>query len=242
LTERDYASRDLPVDGDERSGALDGVATATVADALGLAGAEGGGWIPGLARRCGGRRFVGRAITLGFEPAPPGTRAGDAPFLAIDVIARSRPDDVLVMATGGAPRAFWGEHMAGQAVAAGLAGAILDGAVRDVEAIDRLGFPIFAAGICPDTYLGHHQAVAYNEVVEVGGVTVAPGDLVAADPDGVVVIPHALIAAAERGIRTIAEIERQAQAQLAAGADPRSVQHEVGQSFVSLSERSSGAR
>jgi regulator of RNase E activity RraA len=244
LTERDYASHDLAVADErteERTAVLREAGAANVSDALGLAlaRAPGGtpGWVRGLASGAGPERFAGRAVTLRFEPSAPGARAGEAPFLAIDVILRCRPGDVLVFATGDAEVAFWGEHMAAQAVAAGLAGAVLDAAIRDTRAIERLGFPVFAAGVSPVTNLGRYRAVAYNGPVELRGVAIRPGDLVVADADGVVVVPRDRLDAVVDGLAKIAALERRAAGELAAGADPRAVQHDIGQGFIALSEQ-----
>ncbi|HEX4306084.1 MAG TPA: RraA family protein [Solirubrobacterales bacterium] len=233
MTDRDYAALDLPDDGGYQPRPLGDAGSAAVSDALGLAGLDG--FVKGVVP-FGGERIAGRAVTLGFAPAAAGARASDAPILAIDVIARCRPGDVVVMATGEAPAAFWGEHMVGQALAAQLGGALVDAGVRDVRRIEESGFPVFAAGTCPRTYLGRYEAVAYNEPVTVGGLEIAPGDLVLGDADGVVVVPVDLLDQAEAGVRRVAEIEQKAAQELADGGDPRAIEHEVGLSFVSLAE------
>ena len=73
----------------------------------------------------------------------------------------------------------------------GLAGAVMDGSVRDVPQIKRLQFPIFSRGIVPSTSVGRYRFVGYNIPITCGGVKVNAGDIISADEDGVVVIPHA---------------------------------------------------
>jgi 4-hydroxy-4-methyl-2-oxoglutarate aldolase len=103
-------------------------------------------------------------------------------------VAIARPGDILVATVeehllAGA----WGEILTVAAQARAIAGLVIDGAVRDIEPIARLGFPIFSRGIC----LGSCTKIksgTLNRPIELGGVRVRPGDIVAGDADGVVVI------------------------------------------------------
>jgi 4-hydroxy-4-methyl-2-oxoglutarate aldolase len=99
----------------------------------------------------------------------------------------------VVIGTGGeADLAVWGGLMTAGAVVNGLAGAILDGGVRDVTEIRRdYDFPVYARSVSPGTTVGRFRTLAANVPVECGGVTVHPGDLIVADIDGVVVVPQA---------------------------------------------------
>jgi regulator of RNase E activity RraA len=83
--------------------------------------------------------------------------------------------------------ALMGALMMNTAKVVGLAGVIIDGAVRDVEELRALGFPVFAAGANPN---GPTKFIPgrINWPISAGGVTVTPGDLVVGDADGVVVI------------------------------------------------------
>ena len=80
-----------------------------------------------------------------------------------------------------------GEIMCQLCVAIGVAGVVIDGAVRDGEAIRALGLPMYAAGLNPN---GPTKFVPgrLNHPISIGGVTVHPGDLVVGDGDGVTVI------------------------------------------------------
>ncbi len=71
----------------------------------------------------------------------------------------------------------------------GLAGAVVDGGVRDTPQIRRLGFPVFSTGVVPSTTVGHYKVAGVNVPVRCGGVEVRPGDIVSADSDGIVVVP-----------------------------------------------------
>ena len=73
----------------------------------------------------------------------------------------------------------------------GFAGAILDGGVRDVTEIRRdYDFPVYARSVSPGTTVGRFRTLAANVPIEIGGVTVNPGDLIVADIDGVVAVPR----------------------------------------------------
>jgi len=98
---------------------------------------------------------------------------------------------VIVIGVKGEPNvAVWGGIMTAGAVANGLAGAILDGGVRDIIEIRRdYDFQVFARSVSPATTLGRFKTLSANAPVECGGIIVRPGDLIVADLDGVVVVP-----------------------------------------------------
>jgi 3-hexulose-6-phosphate synthase/6-phospho-3-hexuloisomerase len=73
----------------------------------------------------------------------------------------------------------------------GLAGAVIDGAVRDVAELRKARWPVFATAITPRAGT-HDQQGAWNTPISCAGVVVSPGDWVVADDDGVVVVPQAI--------------------------------------------------
>jgi regulator of RNase E activity RraA len=72
----------------------------------------------------------------------------------------------------------------------GLAGAIIDGAVRDLPQIKRIQFPVYSRGVSPATSINHYRFEAANVPVTCAGVRVNPGDIIVADEDGVAVVPR----------------------------------------------------
>ncbi|MGF6653452.1 RraA family protein [Paraburkholderia youngii] len=114
-------------------------------------------------------------------------RAGDN--LAIHAaLAIAKPGDVIMVdGKGDISCALLGEIMATQAKASGIAGIIIDGAVRDAHELANGDYPIFSAGLNP---CGPTKSVAgrVNAPISIGGAAVNPGDLVVGDADGVVVI------------------------------------------------------
>lgn len=72
----------------------------------------------------------------------------------------------------------------------GFAGAVIDGGVRDLPQLKRIGFPVYSTGPVPSTSVGHYRFGGVNITVDCDGVRVNPNDIVVADQDGVVVVPH----------------------------------------------------
>lgn len=132
-------------------------------------------------------RFAGPALTVEVRP-------GDN-LMIHAAMALAKPGDVIMVdGKGDLSSALMGEIMSQQCVALGVAAVVIDGAVRDSEAIRELGFPMYAAGLNPN---GPTKSVAgrVNHPISIGGVTVNPGDLVVGDADGVTVIERAKAAA-----------------------------------------------
>lgn len=97
--------------------------------------------------------------------------------------------EVLVMdARGHTETAVWGGIMTRAAMQQGIAGLVLDGALRDAAEIRELGFPAFAAGVCPAGPSKGFGGVI-DGPISCGGCPVKPGDIVLADDDGVAVVP-----------------------------------------------------
>jgi regulator of RNase E activity RraA len=135
--------------------------------------------------------LVGRCkTTLWVDMAHPDPNPYELELIAVD---GCRPDDVLMAAAGGSQRSgIWGELLTTAARNAGCVGAIVDGAIRDVEKIAAMNFPVFARGTCVYDSLHRQRVVDVDVPVEIDGVTFHPGDLVIADADGVVVVPQSV--------------------------------------------------
>ena len=117
--------------------------------------------------------------------------------LELRAVDSCAPDDVLIGAAAGSMRSgIWGELLSTAARNAGCVGAIVDGAVRDVAKMKAMGFGVFARGTCVYDSLNRQRVVDVDVPVEICGVRFAPGELVIADVDGVVVVPQAVEAQA----------------------------------------------
>lgn len=154
------------------------VATAAISDAQASFGAISGA----IRTVVPGARVAGPACTVQCYPG--------SIITVHRALVEARPGEVLVVDGGGDPHgALLGELMAQECMARGIAGAIIDGAVRDVAGIRRLGFPVWAAWRTPRVAT-NRRVGRVNVPVACGGVPVHPGDWVVGDDDGVVVIPH----------------------------------------------------
>ena len=144
------------------------------------------------------RTLAGRAVTLDLPPA-------DNWYIHVAML-EAGPGDVLVVdAKGYLEAGPWGDVLTCLAQQRGLAGLVIDGAVRDSRDIIASGFPVFARGL---SIKGTTKAVPgrVNVPVRVGGVTVDPGDIVIGDADGLVRVPahqlhHALVASEARAAK-----------------------------------------
>jgi regulator of RNase E activity RraA len=141
--------------------------------------------------------LVGRCkTTLWAEMAHPDPRPYELELRAVD---SCRPDDVLIAAAGGSLRSgVWGELLSTAARNAGCVGVIVDGAVRDTRQMRAMGFPCFARATIVYDSRDRQRVIDLDVPVEIDGVVFAPGDLVIADADGVVVVPRAVEAAVVR--------------------------------------------
>jgi 4-hydroxy-4-methyl-2-oxoglutarate aldolase len=109
---------------------------------------------------------------------------------AIDL---AQPGDVVVVAAGGGKeRSCFGGVTAAHMQTRGLAGALVDGMVRDVAELRRITFPTVARGTTPlnFTYPTGREDGAVNVPVDIDGVRIVPGDVVVGDEDGTVVVPQ----------------------------------------------------
>lgn len=111
--------------------------------------------------------------------------------LELKAVDECQPDDVLIAAADGSMRSgIWGELLSTAATNRGCVGAIVDGAVRDVVRMTDMRFPVFARGTCVYDSRDRQRVIDIDVPVEIRGVRFCPGDLVFADVDGVVVVPH----------------------------------------------------
>lgn len=153
------------------------VSSPNITDAMHRKGA-----MAGIFSLCGNVKMVGRAVTVH-------TIAGDwaKPVEAIDV---AKKNDVIVINNDGVTDvAPWGELATRSCKTKGLAGVVIDGAVRDVDDIRALKFPLFAKAIVPNA--GEPKGFGeINAEIRCAGQYVRPGDWIIGDESGVVVVPQ----------------------------------------------------
>lgn len=160
---------------------------------------------PGIQSRTG-LSLCGAAVTVMARP-------GDN-LLVHKAIEVARPRDIIVVNTNGNnTNAVFGELMGHSAVACGLGGLIVDGAIRDVEELIALKFPVFSRSVSPGA-CDKDGPGEINVPLACGNTVVMPGDIVVGDAQGVAVIPQSdaeevlrlVMALKDRETRRIAEI------------------------------------
>ena len=113
---------------------------------------------------------------------------------------------MLVVATDYQGCAVIGDMVSGMAKNAGITALVTDGMVRDLEGIVDVGLPVFCKGLSPNSP-EHNGPGTVNLPIQIGGLTVAAGDLICGDLDGVVVVPHAQIEDAAAKLSDFLEAE-----------------------------------
>jgi 4-hydroxy-4-methyl-2-oxoglutarate aldolase len=144
-------------------------------------------------------RIVGSALTVWCH-------SGDNLMLH-KALSLAMPGDIVVMNTqGNVNNSGFGELIATSAVRAGVRGVVVDGTVRDADALEALRLPVYARGLSPNG-CNKDGAGEVGSIIACGGVAVRPGDVIIADRDGVTVVP--LDDAPEVARLAAAQIERE---------------------------------
>jgi 4-hydroxy-4-methyl-2-oxoglutarate aldolase len=136
-------------------------------------------------------KFAGPAVTVLMkkEEHKEGSKASEGMLDAIDT---AKPGSVYVMVLeDGGDYAGIGGLMATAMKYRSLAGAVIDGSVRDTPQIRKLQFPVFSRGVVPSTTINHYRFAGANVPVTCAGVRVNANDIIVADEDGVAVVPRA---------------------------------------------------
>jgi regulator of RNase E activity RraA len=155
-----------------------GLASSNLADAMGRFNFMD----PAIQSRSG-LPLCGLAVTVSARPADN--------LMVHKALQVATPGDIVVVSTGGNTNsAVFGELMCTTASATRLGGIVVDGAIRDVEGITRLGFPAFSRSVSPGS-CDKDGPGEINVPISCGGTVVSPGDIIVGDADGVAVVPRA---------------------------------------------------
>ena len=165
---------------------LDTCAVSDALDSLGVSGVA-----DGIERRSTRQKIAGRVRTMqlaaGKQPD------SNAPHLGTRSIEEAGDTDVIVLEQRtGINAACWGGILSEATHHKHIRGVIVEGPARDIDEINETGLPVFSRSITPVAARGRIHEAAVNVSVDIGGVTVEPGDLVIADGSGVVFIPAAI--------------------------------------------------
>ena len=154
-----------------------GLASPNLADAMGRFSFMD----PGMRSRSG-FPLCGRAVTVLCRPADN--------LMVHKALQVAEPGDIVVVSTcGNTVSAVFGELMCHTAATKKLGGIVVDGAIRDVDGITRLGFPAFSRTVCPGG-CDKDGPGEINVPIACGNTVVMPGDIVVGDDDGIAVVPR----------------------------------------------------
>ena len=179
----------------ERFGAVPTAALVDVMDDLGLREQT---LPPSIGALASGMRLAGQAFTV--EGAP--SEHGDwdtAIRKTLGMLGAVPSGHVAVYQCNHDRSAHFGELSATSLAARGVAGCVIDGGCRDVRLIETLGFPVFARFVTPEDSTWRWEMTATRQPITIGTVRIDPGDWVAGDEDGVVVVPAARAEGVLRG-------------------------------------------
>ena len=189
---------------DELLGRFRGLASSNLADAMGRFNFMD----PGIRQRSG-LPLCGLAVTVNCRPADN--------LMVHKALQVAEPGDIVVVATSGnTASSVFGELMCHTAVARRIGGIIVDGAIRDIDGITRLGLPAYSRTVSPGG-CDKDGPGEINVPISCGNTVVAPGDIIVGDGDGVTVVPSGH---AEEVLRLVAELvdrEEKRIAEIAAG-------------------------
>lgn len=156
-----------------------------------------------------GRRIAGTARTASISPGQNGAihRA----------VHRAAPGEVLVVAGGASPRfGPFGDLLADACKVRGMVGAVLDCTYRDSTDIAALGFQVFGRGTHPEA-TGKAERGEIDVPVTIGGIEIAPGDIIVGDDDGVVVFPASAAEEILAAVIQVADRETRIRTRILAG-------------------------
>lgn len=191
------------------------LSTTNLSDALDKVGLRGA--VIGIRPLFGMPKVIGRAVTIKI------TAAGmmkSKRHLGIDAIASASSGDVIVIDNrGDTYNNCWGEILSCAAQKKGVSGVFIDGAARDVDFCQEIGFPVFARGIVPITARGRIMQEDFNCPIRLGDIQVRPGDILVGDVNGIVVIPPEKVEEVLSAAEMILEKEERMKADILSGMD-----------------------
>jgi regulator of RNase E activity RraA len=192
-----------------------------------------------------GYRLAGPALTLhGASMAVADSRWGTA--FSYDMFRAIQPGDVIVFDCGGHEQGGpWGGNTGATARVKGAAGIIIDGGTRDETDLVAMGFPTWCRFVTPVLAHGRFEIRGFNVPITLTGqvdarVTVAPGDFVVADDDGVVIVPEALLAEVIEFAEAAEQTEAAIRLAIEAGEDRESIDRRLDRWALLKARRASG--
>lgn len=174
-----------------------------------------------------GQRVTGIAMPMYGEP----TTETDPDVIytpLLKMLGDVKPGQVLVSKANDDVAAHLGELSSETAKYRGARGAVIYGGVRDTDYIINLNFPVYSRYTTPIDVVGRWRLIDYNCDIEIGGVTIHPGDFIVGDRDGVLVIPHEIADEILLEAEAVVNTENLVRKAILEGVHPLDAYHQYG--------------
>ena len=201
------------------------IPTSTISDVLDKMGING--VINGLHVLVPGVRIAGAAFTIKAIAGERGSYSR-SDFPVGEVIGMMETDDALVCDIGGQQVSTMGGLGSLSMKLRGVSGMVIDGGARDVDQIVRIGFPAYVRHVCATSAKTRLKWLAINVPVEIGEVSVCPGDIVVADDTSVAVVPIDKAKDILEQCQRLEQLEAQFEEELRKGKTFREISQDLG--------------
>jgi 4-hydroxy-4-methyl-2-oxoglutarate aldolase len=205
MSERHLVVRNIPRTAGDVLAELAAAGVSTVHEAQGRTGYVG----PGIRPIQSGVRVAGNAVTVLSHP-------GDNIMIHAAIEVCQAGDILVVTNTAPSAHGMFGELLATSLMTRGVVGLVIDAGVRDIAELREMGFPVWSRFVSSQGTV-KESAGSVNIPVSIGSVTISAGDVVCADDDGVVVVPHDRAESALESARARIERETTKRKRLARG-------------------------
>ena len=201
--------------------------TGAVHDVLRMMGHERCVLPPAIKAIASGTRLAGPVWTVSGRIDR--ARSRDETLLSwCTLLSRAPPGHVIVCQPNNHEVALMGELSAQTLQARGVLGYVVDGGSRDTDLVLAQGFPVFCAFLTPADIVERWMSDRYGETIVIGEVTIATGDYMLGDRDGVVIVPRGLVEEAVTRTEAVVATESEMRRALISGMDPVEAYHKYG--------------
>ena len=202
------------------SARLENLYSAAVYDTMTTAGLQGRALPPEITSLTPGGRVAGPVWTLSGSLRK-GVSVDDTLLSWTGFLSAAPAGRVIVCQPNDSTIAHMGELSAETLQRRGIRGYVVDGGCRDVDRVNAIGFPVFCRYATPADVGARWMVDTMGEPIEIGGVTIHPGDYVLGDADGVVVIPADNVDEIATEAERVANTENELRAAIRQGEDPQ---------------------
>ncbi|MFC3898190.1 ferritin-like domain-containing protein [Lentzea rhizosphaerae] len=201
--------------------ALGSVYTGALTDILDGLGLVNQSLSPDFLPLAPGMRFVGPAYPVEVRPNPLAVSHGKSASGLFEMLGSVPSGHVVAVQMNGIEASIFGDLSVTALQAQGAAGAVIDGGARDIHSLRQIGFPIVPRFVRPQGFIQRGDWVGWGrDPIQIEGIRIAPGDYIAADESGVVVVPAGVANQVAEAVTKLADKEDVLRAEIARGMNP----------------------